>query len=126
MFRPKRLALVSLAILLPIALVTLACPGSNETKTEIVSGPGVGETVGVTDTSIKIGTLLPMSNTTAAAWGIPISKGMKAYFDYINDQGGIYGRKLELDVGDSQYTGPVASETIRRLVEQDGIFAPPG
>lgn len=122
MFRPKRLTLVSLAILLPIALVTLACPGSNETKTEIVSGPGVGETVGVTDTSIKIGALLPMSNTTAAAWGIPISKGMKAYLDYINDQGGIYGRKLELDVGDSQYTGPVANETIRRLVEQDGIF----
>jgi branched-chain amino acid transport system substrate-binding protein len=64
-----------------------------------------------------------MSNTTATAWGVPLSKGMKAYFDYINDNGGIYGRKIDFIVGDSQYTGPVASETIRKLVEQDGIFA---
>jgi branched-chain amino acid transport system substrate-binding protein len=122
MFRPKRFALVSLAALLPIALAMVACDADKGPGAETPSGPGVGETAGVTDTSIKIGALLPMSNTTAAAWGIPISKGMKAYFDYINDQGGIYGRKLELDIGDSQYTGPVASETIRKLVEQDGIF----
>jgi branched-chain amino acid transport system substrate-binding protein len=64
-----------------------------------------------------------MSNTTATAWGVPLSKGMKAYYDYINDNGGIYGRKIELVVGDSQYTGPVASETGRKLVEQDGVFA---
>jgi ABC-type branched-subunit amino acid transport system substrate-binding protein len=81
------------------------------------------ETTGVTDTEIKLGTLLPMSNTAAAAWGVPISKGMKAYYDYVNDQGGIYGRKINFIVGDSQYTGPVASEVARRLVEQDGVFA---
>jgi ABC-type branched-subunit amino acid transport system substrate-binding protein len=47
---------------------------------------------------------------------------MQAYFDYINDQGGVYGRKIKLYVGDSQYSGPIASEVIRRLVEQDKIF----
>ncbi len=51
---------------------------------------------------------------------------MQAYFDYINDQGGVYGRKLKLFVGDNQYSGPVASEAIRKLVEQDQIFAPIG
>jgi branched-chain amino acid transport system substrate-binding protein len=88
-----------------------------------IPGPGVGETIGVTDTSIKIGTLLPLSNTPATAWGIPLSQGYQAWFDYINDNGGSYGRKLELDLGDSQYVGPVASETVRTLVEQDGVFA---
>lgn len=129
MLAAKRFSLVLLGSLLLVVLVVAGCKGSSEKagggggNTAIAPGPGVGETVGVTDTSVKIGTLQPTSNTTAAAWGIPISKGMKAFFDYINDQGGIYGRKVELDIGDSQYTGPVASEAIRKLVEQDGIFA---
>jgi branched-chain amino acid transport system substrate-binding protein len=130
MFRPKALALFSLAALLVAAFAVAACGGTEEEaggggegeKTAIPAGPGVGETIGVTDTSVKIGTLLPMSNTTAAAWGVPLSKGMQAYYDYINDKGGIYGRKIDFVIGDSQYTGPVASETIRKMVEQDGIF----
>jgi branched-chain amino acid transport system substrate-binding protein len=86
----------------------------------------VGDTVGVTDTSVKIGTLLPISNTTAAAWGVPEEAAMKAWFQYVNDQGGIYGRKIDLDIGDSQYTGPAGAEAGRKLVEQDGIFAEMG
>jgi ABC-type branched-subunit amino acid transport system substrate-binding protein len=128
MFRLKALAFVFLAgLLLAVPLVT-ACGGTEEkagdgdAKTAIPSGPGVGETIGVTDTSITIGTLLPISNTVAAAWGVPLSQGMKAYYDYINDKGGIYGRKIDFIVGDSQYAGPVASETIRKMVEQEGIF----
>jgi branched-chain amino acid transport system substrate-binding protein len=84
---------------------------------------GSSRVPGVTDTEIRIGTLLPISNTPTAAWGIAISRGMQAYFDYINDQGGIYGRKLKLFVGDNQYSGPVAAEAVRRIVEQDDVFA---
>jgi len=133
MFRSSRLVLLLIAAFMVFGLSFVACGGSNKADNggstttgghpTPVAGPGVGQTVGVTDTSIKIGALLPLSQTTAAAWGVPIRAGMEAFVDYINDQGGIYGRKLELDVGDSQYTGPVASETIRKLVEQDGIFA---
>ncbi|HUS82728.1 MAG TPA: ABC transporter substrate-binding protein [Dehalococcoidia bacterium] len=128
MFRSKALILLALVMLLIGALAVSACGGTEEEaggggeKTAVPAGPGVGETIGVTDTSIKIGTLLPISNTTAAAWGVPLSKGMKAFYDYVNDNGGIYGRKIDFIVGDSQYTGPVASEIIRKMVEQDGIF----
>jgi branched-chain amino acid transport system substrate-binding protein len=130
MFKPSRLVLLVIAAFMVFGLSFVACGGDDEDtgggggggKLPVCDGAGCGETVGVTDTSIKIGTLLPMSNTTATAWGVPLSQGMKAYFDYINDKGGIYGRKLELVVGDSQYTGPVASETAKKLTEQDQVF----
>jgi len=95
------------------------------TKEEAGNGQNTtpGDTTGVTDTEIRVGTLMPISGNPAAAWGISLSKSMQAYFDYINDQGGVYGRKIKLFVGDNQYSGPVASEAIRKLVEQDQIFA---
>ncbi len=81
-----------------------------------------GDTTGVTDTSIKIGSLLPITGI-AAQWGVPYGQGMKAYFDYINDQGGIYGRKINLIIGDSQYTGPIATEAAKQLIDQENVFA---
>lgn len=84
-------------------LFAVSCGGTEEAATGGGSG-GPGDTTGVTDTAIKIGTLTPLTGTMAP-WGIPISKGMQAYFDWINQQGGIYGRKITVDVGDSGYTG---------------------
>ena len=84
---------------------------------------GAGDTTGVSDTEIKIATLLPMSQSAAAAWGLSLSRGMKAYYDYINDQGGVYGRKIELIIEDNQSSPPVAIEAARKLVEQDKVFA---
>jgi len=78
---------------------------------------------GVTDTEIKFGTHLPRSGTPAAAWG-PIGDGIRAYFDYINDtEGGVYGRKLTLLIGDDHYNPPDTVEVVRKLVEQDKVFA---
>jgi ABC-type branched-subunit amino acid transport system substrate-binding protein len=121
-------------LLFTLTMLLSACGGDDEedggavtpggaTATEEPSDGEGGDTTGVTDTEIKIATLLPMSNTSAAAWGVPLSKGMQAYYDYINDNGGIYGRKITFLVGDTQYTGPVASEVARKLVEQDKVFA---
>jgi len=97
-----------------------------EEKEEGAGTPGAkataGPTQGVTDTEIRVGTLLPLSNSVAAAWGVDLSKGMQAYFDYINDHGGIYGRKIKLFVEDNQYAGPPALEAAHKLVEQDGVF----
>ena len=81
-----------------------------------------GQMQGVTDTEIRIGSLLPLTGP-AAPWGIPLAQGMQAYYDYINGQGGMYGRKIRLFVEDSQYSAPVASEAVRRLVEEDKVFA---
>ena len=124
----RRGVLLLTAALALSALLTSACGkkddgGEGSPTTPGGAEPLPGKMQGVTDTEVRIGALLPLSNTPAAAWGIAISKGMQAYFDYINAEGGIYGRKIKLSVGDSQYSGPVAAEAARRLVEQDGIFA---
>ena len=125
----KRWPLLLVAVLAAGMLLLLSCGGEEEKKegtpgaTAKATAIGAGDTTGVTDTEIKIATLLPMSQSAAAAWGVPLSRGMKAYYDYTNDQGGIYGRKINFIVADSQYTGPVASEAVRKLVEQDKMFA---
>ena len=88
---------------------------------ESSSTPG-GPVPGVTDTEILLGTHMPLSNTPAAAWGV-VADGMKAYFEYVNSQGGVYGRKIKLIVGDDHYSAPDAVEVVRNLVEQNGVFA---
>jgi branched-chain amino acid transport system substrate-binding protein len=84
--------------------------------------PGAANVPGVTDTEIVLGSHLPLSGL-AAAWGVDLKAGMEAYFAYVNDNGGVYGRKIRLIVYDDQYTGPMAAEVTRKLVEQDKVFA---
>jgi branched-chain amino acid transport system substrate-binding protein len=120
----KQMVLLLTAGLALSALVAGACgkdEGGASPTTPGDSRALPGTMQGVTDTEVRIGTLLPLTGT-AAAWGVGISRGMQAYFDYINDEGGMYGRQLKLYVGDSGYSGPVAAEAVRRLVEQDKVF----
>jgi ABC-type branched-subunit amino acid transport system substrate-binding protein len=78
---------------------------------------------GVSDTEIKLGSHMPLSQSPAAAYAI-IADGMRAYFDYINDtEGGVYGRKITFLVGDDHYSPPDTLEVVRKLVEQDEVFA---
>ncbi len=88
-----------------------------------VARPASGRTYkdpGVTDTSIKIGCTAPFSGP-ASAYGI-IGTSAKAYFDMINDRGGVNGRKVEIISLDDAYSPPKTVEAVRRLVEQDEVF----
>jgi ABC-type branched-subunit amino acid transport system substrate-binding protein len=76
----------------------------------------------VTDTEIKIGAHFPLSGNPAAAYA-PIAYGIRAYFDFVNDHGGIYGRKINYIIGDDHYNPPDTVEVVRKLVEQDKVFA---
>jgi ABC-type branched-subunit amino acid transport system substrate-binding protein len=120
--------LVILAALTAIPLLMAACGGEEKAGAPTAASPGaspaaVGDRTGVTDTQILLGTHLPLSQTVAAAYA-PIGDGMKAYFDYINDtEGGVYGRKIKIIVGDDHYNPPDTVEVVRKLVEQDKVFA---
>ncbi len=82
------------------------------------------DTTGITDTEILIGTHMPLTESSAALFGTQIVPGMQAYFAYINEtEGGVNGRHIRLLVGDDHYLPSDTNTVVRRLVEQDGVFA---
>ena len=76
---------------------------------------------GVTPTSILIGGTVPLSGE-AAAFG-SVGPGAKAYFDYVNAHGGVYGRKIEYRYYDDGYDPSRTVQLTRQLVDQDKVFA---
>jgi branched-chain amino acid transport system substrate-binding protein len=76
---------------------------------------------GASDTEIKLGQTMPYSGP-ASAYGT-IGKAEAAYFQMINDQGGINGRKINLISYDDGYSPPKTVEQVRKLVESDEVMA---
>ena len=74
---------------------------------------------GVTDTTIKIGNIVPYSGS-ASAYG-NIGQAHQACFAMINDKGGINGRKVTLISLDDGYSPPKTFEQARKLVEQEKV-----
>ncbi|MGD0105669.1 MAG: ABC transporter substrate-binding protein [Rhodopila sp.] len=81
--------------------------------------PARAETPGVTETEIKIGQNAAFSGP-ASVYG-QISTAESHYFEMINQQGGINGRKIRLIALDDGYSPPKAIEVIRKLVEDDQV-----
>lgn len=77
---------------------------------------------GVTKDTITLGTWMPLTGP-AAQWGI-IGRSIEAYFTYVNEtQGGVHGRKLRLVIEDDQYQPSRTVAAVKKMVEQDGVFA---
>src|SRR5882724_11772451 len=76
--------------------------------------------IGVTDKEIKIGNVMPYSGP-ASAYAV-IGKIEAAYFQMINEQGGINGRKINFISYDDGYSPPKTIEQVRRLVESDEVL----
>ncbi|MFD0855934.1 ABC transporter substrate-binding protein, partial [Actinomadura adrarensis] len=80
------------------------------------------QTTGITADSIKLGGVYPLSGPASAYGDIP--KGIQAYFEYLNkEKGGLDGRQVTFTVRDDGYQPPKAVEEVRRLVEQEQVFA---
>jgi branched-chain amino acid transport system substrate-binding protein len=75
---------------------------------------------GVTDTEIKIGNTAPYSGP-ASSYGT-IWKSEARYYEMINAQGGINGRKINFISYDDAYSPPKTVEMTRKLVEDDKVF----
>jgi len=75
---------------------------------------------GANDAEIKIGNIMPYSGP-ASAYGV-IGKTEQAYFDKINAEGGINGRKIKFITYDDGYSPPKAVEQARKLVESDEVL----
>src|SRR6201747_662670 len=75
---------------------------------------------GATDTEIKIGNIMPYSGPASAY--ATIGKTEAAYFNKINSEGGINGRKINFISYDDGYSPPKAVEQARKLVEADEVL----
>jgi branched-chain amino acid transport system substrate-binding protein len=105
-FHP-RVATIS-AVLIGLAIA--ATPASSQKKYD----------TGATDTEIKIGNIMPYSGP-ASAYGV-IGKTEGAYFNKINAEGGINGRKINFITYDDSASPPKTVEQARKLVEGDEVF----
>ena len=77
---------------------------------------------GVTATEIKLGVSTPLTGSAGLAYG-KVPGAMKAYFDYINANGGVYGRKIKLVIRDDKYLPTLAATQTTNLVLKDNVFA---
>ncbi|MFI5033815.1 MAG: ABC transporter substrate-binding protein [Reyranellales bacterium] len=79
---------------------------------------------GASDTEIKLGQTMPYSGPLSGF--ITLAKAELAYFDMINAQGGVNGRKIRLISLDDGFSPPKTVEQTRKLVEDDQVLAMSG
>jgi branched-chain amino acid transport system substrate-binding protein len=88
-----------------------------------MSGPALAQKKydsGASDTEIKIGNIVPYSGPASAY--AAIGRAEEAYFNKINAEGGIGGRKIKFISYDDGYSPPKTVEQARKLVESDGVL----
>ena len=75
---------------------------------------------GANDTEIRIGNIMPYSGPASAY--AAIGKAEEAYFNKVNAEGGINGRKIKFISYDDAYSPPKTVEQARKLVESDNVL----
>ncbi|MFC1822229.1 ABC transporter substrate-binding protein [Thermodesulfobacteriota bacterium] len=76
---------------------------------------------GVTDTSIKVGYIGALTGPLAAH-GEPILSGMKIFAKYVNEQGGVNGRKIEIVAENDSYSPPQTVAAAKKMITRDKVF----
>ena len=98
-------------------------PAVTEAPTATPTAEVVEPDDGWSDTEILLGSHFAQSGTYGASFA-PVLAGFKAYINYVNaEQGGVCGRKIVLDALDDNYDPARATEVIRKLVDQEKVFA---
>ena len=76
---------------------------------------------GISATAIVIGGTSPL--TGPAASYASVARGAEAYFEHVNASGGVNRRKIDYRIVDDAYNPAQTVQAVRRLVEQDRVFA---
>lgn len=121
MKRMKQVRLTPVAALVATALVLSAC-GAGGRDDDDGDSPDAGSTVGVTDDTVTIGAHFPLTGVAAPGYN-EIPSGARAYFDFVNANGGVHGRQIEYVVRDDAYNPTNTTKVTNELLLQDEIFA---
>lgn len=77
---------------------------------------------GISDASVKVGTLLP-SKGSLAELGASMRDVLAAFFEEVNAKGGIYNRRVEFEVAETGTSAAQSAEAARGLVREGQVFA---
>jgi ABC-type branched-subunit amino acid transport system substrate-binding protein len=108
--RSPRKFLATTGAILAGALVLTAIPAQ------------AAKTPGVSDTEIVLGMQLPQTGPASPGYN-KVDDAMRAYFDYVNSKGGVYGRKITLVAKDDTYKAGLTVSTASALINKDKVFA---
>ena len=123
--------LIFLALAALLLVVAVACeedeeeatPTGSPAATVTESPTPAGVSTGIKPDRIILGSHFAQSGTYGAAFG-PVLAGLEAYFKYVNaEEGGVCGREIDFRTEDDQYDPARAVEAVRKLIEEDEVFA---
>jgi ABC-type branched-subunit amino acid transport system substrate-binding protein len=130
MKRTHRANLALVAGTAVVSMVIAACGGSSGTGSGASSSPSAATSSsaaltasapGITATTITIGSHQPLTGVAAPGYS-EIAPSSKAYFDYVNAHGGIFGRKIVYKYLNDQYNPTNTSNVVHQLVLQDNVY----
>lgn len=105
-----------ICILICLALALAGCDPSEDTAAEDARTPGV------TDTEIILGSSLTLSGH-AGYLGTQTLQGARAYIRYVNERGGVHGRKIVVEVMDDSYDPPQCLANTQHFIVDKQVFA---
>src|ERR1700691_2781434 len=100
-------------------------PSSSSSSTSSASSSSAALTAsapGITPTTITIGSHQPLTGPAAPGYD-EIAPASTAYFDYVNANGGVYGRKIIYKYLNDAYDPTTTASVVRQLVLQDNVYA---
>ncbi len=100
------------AALATAVVVAVAACGSSSSS---------GSAPGVTATSITFGTHQPLTGPAAPGYS-EIAAASQAYFNYVNANGGVFGRKIQLIIKDDAYNPTNTVNVVHQLALQSHVF----
>ena len=107
----RRLVLALVAVTVSLA----ALQGALAQPAKPVADPGV------TPTSILIGGTAPLTGQAAAY--ASVARGAEAYFKWVSSHGGVNKREIVYEYLDDAYEPAKTIDVVRKLVEEDKVFA---
>jgi ABC-type branched-subunit amino acid transport system substrate-binding protein len=107
----------------PVAARTGAS-GRTETRTTVVggsqAGAGAAGSTGITSGEIKVGGVFTLSGPGDATVALHAAQ---AYFNKVNDAGGVFGRRIKYVTRDDKFDPSVGYSDVKDLVENEKVFA---
>jgi ABC-type branched-subunit amino acid transport system substrate-binding protein len=127
MKKSQRLRWQAAAILTATALAVAACSSSSSSSSSSGSSSSANAALtasapGITPTTITIGSHQPLTGPAAPGYS-EIAPASNAYFQYVNANGGVDGRKIVYKYLDDGYDPTKTASVVRQLVLQDSVYA---